>query len=97
MPLVPLARAFVDRGDEVVFATAGGFADRVGDFGFGVLPAGLSVAELNERYAPFRERLATIPFDERRAYAFAWRFAGLDAPAKVDCTARRTLVRGLPT
>ncbi len=84
MPLVPLARAFVARGDEVVFATAGGFADRVGDFGFGVLPAGLSVVELNKRYAPFRERLATIPFDERRAHAFAWRFAGLDAPAKVD-------------
>ena len=41
-------------------------------------------AELNERYAPFRERLASIPFDERRAHAFAWRFAGLDAPAKVD-------------
>jgi UDP:flavonoid glycosyltransferase YjiC (YdhE family) len=83
MPLVPLARAFVARGDEVVFATAGGFAGRVGGFGFDVLPAGLTVVELNERYAPFRERLATIPFDERRAHAFAWRFAGLDAPAKV--------------
>ncbi len=84
MPLVPLARAFIDRGDQVVFVTAGGFADRVGDFGFDVLPAGLTVVELNERYAPFRERLATIPFDERRAHAFAWRFASLDAPAKVD-------------
>jgi hypothetical protein len=84
MPLVPLARAFVARGDDVAFATAGGFAGRVGGFGFDVLPAGLTVIELNERYAPFRERLASIPFDERRAHAFAWRFAGLDAPAKVD-------------
>ena len=84
LPLVPLARAFAERGDDVVFATAAGFAARVGDLGFDVLPAGLDNGQLNEQYAPFRARLAEIPFDDRRPYALTWRFAELDAPAKLD-------------
>src|SRR6478752_7249724 len=84
MPLVPLARAFADREDEVVFATAAGFAGRVRTFGFDVLPAGLDNAEIGRRYAPFRERLEKLPFAERRPFALTWRFAELDAPAKVD-------------
>jgi UDP:flavonoid glycosyltransferase YjiC (YdhE family) len=83
-PLVPLARAFVERGDDVVFATAAGFATRVGEYGFDVLPAGLDNAQLNKRYEPYRERLHAIPFDDRRPYSLAWRFGELDAPAKLD-------------
>jgi UDP:flavonoid glycosyltransferase YjiC (YdhE family) len=83
MPLVPLARAFADRGDQVVFATAAGFAERVGAFGFDLLPAGLDNAELGRRYAPYRERLEAIPFADRRPYALSWRFGTVDAPAKV--------------
>ena len=89
MPLVPLARAFAERGDQVVFASAAGFAERVGAFGFDVLPAGLDNAELGRRYAPYRERLEEIPFDDRRPYALSWRFGTVDAPAKARTTCSR--------
>lgn len=84
LPLVPLAQAFAERGDDVAFATAAGFARRVAGFGFEVLPAGLDGPELNARYARFGARLDALPFGERRPYALAWRFAELDAPAKLD-------------
>lgn len=84
LPLVPLAHAFAERGDTVAFATAAGFADKVGSSGFAVLAAGIDNDQLRRRYTPYHERLQTMPFDERRARALVWRFAELDAPAKID-------------
>ena len=83
LPLVPLARAFADRGDDVAFTTAAFYRDRVEADGFRLLPAGLEPAELEALYAPYRERLLELPYGERRPYAFSWRFGRLSAPAKL--------------
>jgi len=84
LPLVPLARAFEERGDAVAVATAAGYADRAASFGFDVLPAGLDTQQLAERLAPRRPQLEGVPFEHRRAFMYSWRFAEVDAPAKVD-------------
>jgi UDP:flavonoid glycosyltransferase YjiC (YdhE family) len=74
LPLVPLARAFAARGDDVVFATSSFYAGRVESAGFASLPAGLHVEELDRRFAPYRAKLQELPFDDRRELAFSWRF-----------------------
>lgn len=88
-PLIPLAQAFADVGHDVVFATAATFGRRVSAAGFDILAAGIDVEELETRYAPFRAKLEKLPPDERRPFAFTWRFATLDAPEKLpallDC------------
>lgn len=83
-PLLPLASATRAAGHEVVFATAGSFAGRVGKEGFETLPAGIDLEELERRFAPTREDLwaLDVPPDVRRARAFSGRFAAIDAPAK---------------
>ena len=82
-PLVPLARAFVDDGHEVVFATAASFGAHVETTGFRTVDAGMQPDELAARFGPYRERLAEIPIAERRPYAFTWRFATVEAPGKL--------------
>ena len=83
-PLVPLARAFADGGHEVAFATAADFAERVAAAGFAGLPAGVSLRELRPQMEAFWIRIQQVPPDERRPETFAYRFATLDAPAKLD-------------
>lgn len=82
-PLVPLARAFADDGHEVAFATAESFGEQVERAGFPVLAAGMQPDELVARFAPYRERLLQLPIPVRRPYAFTWRFATLEATAKL--------------
>src|SRR3954449_11240685 len=82
LPLVPLARAFVARGDDVAFATSSFYAERVAKAGFASLPAGLTLDELDRRYTPYRARLQELPFDDRRQFAFSWRFGRISAAAK---------------
>ena len=48
-----------------------------------MLPAGVDQSELTARFAPYRERLVTMPVPERRPFAFTWRFGTLEAPTKV--------------
>ena len=83
-PLVPLARAFADGGHEVAFATAAEFADRVAAAGFAALPAGVTLRELRPQMEAFWIRIEQVPPHERRPETFAYRFATLDAPAKLD-------------
>jgi UDP:flavonoid glycosyltransferase YjiC (YdhE family) len=83
-PLVPLARAFASDGHEVAFATAADFAERVTAAGFAGLPAGVSLRELRPQMEAFWIRIEQVPPHERRPETFAYRFATLDAPAKVD-------------
>ena len=83
-PLVPLARAFADGGHEVAFATAADFAERVAAAGFAALPAGVSLRELRPQMEAFWIRIQQVPPHERRPETFAYRFATLDAPAKLD-------------
>ena len=82
-PLVPLARAFVDDGHDVVFATAASFGKHVGATGFRTVAAGLQPDEIEARFAPYRERVLEMPIVDRRPYAFTWRFATVEAPGKL--------------
>ncbi|HEY8626047.1 MAG TPA: glycosyltransferase, partial [Solirubrobacteraceae bacterium] len=83
-PLLPLARALVADGHDVTFATAASFAGRVESAGFAALPAGIDQAERIARFAPYREELQSLPFDQRRTVGFTRNFATIDAPAKVS-------------
>lgn len=83
-PLVPLATAFAEGRHEVVFVTGAAYAERVSAAGFETLHAGLSARELAPQMAAFRVRIESVPPHERRPEAFAYRFATLDAPAKLD-------------
>ena len=83
-PLVPLARAFVDAGHDVVFATAGSFAGNAEAAGFSMLAAGMNDEESVARMVPYRPELLELPPLERRAVNFSRKFATIEAPAKVD-------------
>jgi UDP:flavonoid glycosyltransferase YjiC (YdhE family) len=83
-PLIPLAKASADAGHQVVFATAASSTERVAAAGFDNLPAGPGVDEIAEQMAAFRIRIQRVPPHERRPETFAYRFATLDAPAKLD-------------
>ena len=82
-PLVPLARAFADQGHDVAFATAPALEERVQSDGFATLPAGLDQVQIRERMQAYRPRLLEIPPPERRTFAYTYRFAHVDAPAKL--------------
>jgi UDP:flavonoid glycosyltransferase YjiC (YdhE family) len=84
VPLLPLAQAFRERGDDVAFATAPALAPRIASAGLIALAAGIDQRELEARYAPDRARLMTMPIPERRPFAFERRFALLDSPARLD-------------
>jgi UDP:flavonoid glycosyltransferase YjiC (YdhE family) len=84
MPTVPLARAFAAAGHDVVYSTAASCTERVAAAGFENLPAGPGVDEVAEEMAAFRVRIEKVPPHERRPEAFSFRFATLDAPAKLD-------------
>jgi UDP:flavonoid glycosyltransferase YjiC (YdhE family) len=90
LPLVPLAQAFRARGATVAFATAATYRDRVESSGFTLLAAGLEPGEVEARFAPDRAELERLPFDERRPWAFTWRFGRLIAPTKLP-----ELLRGI--
>lgn len=92
-PLVPLATAARAAGHDVAFATGPRFCERVREFSFDAHPVGMDIDELERRFGPVREELATLPPPERRARAFTGRFATIEAPARID--ELRTLVRRL--
>jgi UDP:flavonoid glycosyltransferase YjiC (YdhE family) len=87
-PLVPLARAFAGLGHEVAFATAPAFEARLQSEGFATLAAGLDQAQIKARMEGYRARLLRLPPTERRPFAYTWRFAHVDAPAKLPELAR---------
>ena len=82
-PLVTLAHAFAGLGHDVAFATAPAFEARVRSDGFATLPAGLDQAQIKARMREYRLRLVELPPVERRPLAYTWRFAHIDAPAKL--------------
>jgi UDP:flavonoid glycosyltransferase YjiC (YdhE family) len=84
LPLLPLARALARSGHDIAFATAARYGPRVADAGFEALPTGVGVDEIEQRMLAHRAAMEKIPPHERRPYAFAFRFATLDAPAKLD-------------
>lgn len=82
-PLVPLARALADREHEVAFATSSAFGERIEAAGFRFFAAGLTQAELEQQFTEHRARLRALPIPDRRPYAYRWRFAEIDSPARL--------------
>jgi UDP-N-acetylglucosamine transferase subunit ALG13 len=48
----------------------------------------LSQAELEEQFVEHRARLRELPISERRPYAYRWRFAEIDSPARLPALRR---------
>lgn len=76
-PMVPLARAFLDRGDEVLWATASSLCGRVEEAGIRTAPAGIEISEaLTLMYERFPE-IAALPPQERPGFAFSRLFGAV--------------------
>ena len=80
-PIVPLARAFRARGDEVLWATGVETCGRLRSEGFEASAAGLDVRASLERVAHRFPELASLPPLERSGPMFTRIFADVRAPA----------------
>jgi len=84
-PMVPLARALVEAGHEVAFATAAEFCPRVERTGFTAFPAGLNhEAQLGEARLRYPDAYAMAPGQERFLEFVPRMLAGVAAPAMLD-------------
>ncbi|HWH34843.1 MAG TPA: glycosyltransferase [Acidimicrobiales bacterium] len=82
LPMVPQARALVEAGHEVAFATAGEFCPSIEKAGFATFPAGMSLPEQLEE-AGRRIPEAQLPPGKERFETFVPRMlAGVAAPAR---------------
>src|SRR5688572_27509576 len=79
LPLLRLARALRERGDDVRWATAAGAIPALEREGFVATPAGPEEAERRDEY---RRRFPDLPFagPGMRAHAFPNMFGGIAAP-----------------
>lgn len=79
LPLLRLARALRDRGDEVRWAVAAGVVASLEREGFAATPAG---PEEGERRDEYRRRFPDVPFGGpgARSHAFPHMFGGVAAP-----------------
>jgi UDP:flavonoid glycosyltransferase YjiC (YdhE family) len=84
IPLVPLARAFADRGHDVAFVTAASQRERAESAGFSFHAAGIEPHERGARAGARRAEIFKLPPDERRALIYPLLFGSIDAPAKID-------------
>lgn len=85
LPAVPLARAFVEAGHDVSFASVAEYRGRVEALGAELFPVGLDLAEVERAYAPHREWLMRdVPVHDRRPAAFRTRFGRVEAPGRID-------------
>ena len=82
LPMLPLARALVDAGHEVAFATAGEFGPSIEKHGFAAFPAGISLPrqleEAGRRYA----EAGLAPSPERFESFVPRMLAGVAAPPR---------------
>src|SRR4051794_31964425 len=83
LPLLPLAGAFLARGDDVIVAAPATHRDRVERAGFRFAAVGPTVDDLRVEIAAHRDRLARVPLSERRAAAFSGRFGTIEAPHRI--------------
>jgi UDP:flavonoid glycosyltransferase YjiC (YdhE family) len=77
-PQVPLARAFRERGDEVLWAGAQKLLPALERAGFQAQPAGIGLGEGPPPFDP--SRLASLPARDRSTYIFSSVFAGVLVP-----------------
>jgi UDP:flavonoid glycosyltransferase YjiC (YdhE family) len=80
-PLLPLAKAFLAAGHEVLWAT--GAADVVAAAGIETAVAGLVGPELRDAVAPVAAAAARLPPPDRAAFMFPTMFGGLLTPPMV--------------
>jgi UDP:flavonoid glycosyltransferase YjiC (YdhE family) len=83
-PIVPLARSFVDQGDEVLWATGPDVAGRLVGEGFVVAAAGLTFADSFSELARRFPELQSIPAGERPDFMFAKLFGAVRAGRMLD-------------
>lgn len=89
LPLLPLAQAFRDRGDEVAVATGASSAHRVEGVGLPALAVGADIEDVEREWEPHRAELLQLPIPERRPFQFSRRFGRIEAPARIDDLRRR--------
>ena len=78
-PMVPLARAFLEQGDEVLWVTAGSACARLERAGFRVVSAGLDESEgMSRLFRQFPE-IAALPPPERPDFMFPRLFGTIRA------------------
>ena len=77
-PLVPLARALRERGDEVLWACAEKLHPALQRAGFQAQPAGIAIGEGPPPFDP--SQLASLPARERSTFIFSSVFAGVLVP-----------------
>jgi UDP:flavonoid glycosyltransferase YjiC (YdhE family) len=80
-PMVPLARALLEAGHELAFATAADFCPRVEQSGFRCFPSGLKQPERGEHLRRVLAEMEAIPPLERARFGFCRVFAETGAPA----------------
>jgi UDP:flavonoid glycosyltransferase YjiC (YdhE family) len=83
LPLMPLARAFAVRGDDVTIAVAGNHRDRVEQAGLQFAQTGPTIDELRPEIDAHRERMAALTPAERRSAAYSGRFGMIEAPPRL--------------
>ena len=82
-PMVPLARAFEERGDDVLWATAAEAVDRLGKEGFRAESAGLPVSVAMPAFRDRYPEAATLPPAELPAFMFQRFFGAVRAAPMV--------------
>lgn len=83
-PMVPLARAFVERGDDVLWATAPDACVRLGRDGIATTPAGLTEVEMGPRFAEIFASVAQLAPQDRPRHVFGKVFGQVSAVASFD-------------
>lgn len=83
-PMVPLAQAFLARGDAIVWATSSDACVRLEGDGIPATPAGLTEAEFTPHERDIVARYAHLPPEERRLHVFGKIFGELSASASID-------------
>ncbi len=83
-PMLPLARAFLSAGHEVLWATSGDSGRLLQGTGIEVAPSGLAGAALKEGTKQVMIAAEALPPSERAAFVFPRMFGGALTPAMVD-------------
>jgi UDP:flavonoid glycosyltransferase YjiC (YdhE family) len=81
---VPLARALIDVGHEVRFASSPDFIDTISKEGFATEPVGLTSGEQTARLIREVPELGSLPPEQLRSVVFRRLFAGIEVPARLE-------------
>ena len=94
LPLLPLAAAFAERGDDVAVAAPENQRLHVEAEGLPFDPVGPTPDDLHAEFMALRARVEQLPVPERRPVGFSGRFGEIEAPRRLD--GLRTLLERRP-